>query len=152
MQHHVQAGSTDDVNAILGQEKKARLIVAGHNLLRGSLDHEAPNRFAGLECFSLLLCTVGLSGVRLFLRKSRVGNGRIVYTRSENAVAASVSRLRDGGLERFAGIAFDRLAKLEIDLIGNGHHSDEQHTIVDVQQVFMQGVEDADLQHPRLFD
>ncbi len=70
----------------------------------------------------------------------------------ENAVTASVTRLPHRGLDRFPGIAFDRLTKLEIDLVGNGHDTDEQHAIVNIQQVFMQGVEDADLQHPGLFD
>jgi hypothetical protein len=38
------------------------------------------------RAFSLLLCPVGLSEVRLFLRKSPVGSGCLVHTRSENAV------------------------------------------------------------------
>jgi hypothetical protein len=38
------------------------------------------------RAFSLLVCTVELSEVRLFLRRSHVGNGGFVWTRSENAV------------------------------------------------------------------
>jgi hypothetical protein len=43
---------------------------------------------ADLRAFSLLHCTVGFREVRLFLRKSRVESGCLVYTRSENAVTA----------------------------------------------------------------
>ena len=42
-----------------------------------------------LRAFSLLLCTVKPREVRLFLRKSHVGSGCSVYTRSENALAAA---------------------------------------------------------------
>jgi hypothetical protein len=38
------------------------------------------------RAFSLLIYTVKFSEVRLFLRKSHVGSGCSVYTRSENAV------------------------------------------------------------------
>src|ERR1700691_644720 len=38
------------------------------------------------RALSLLLCAVESGEVRLFLRKSRVGSGRLVYTRSEHAV------------------------------------------------------------------
>ena len=41
---------------------------------------------AALRAFSLLLCTVKRREVRLFLRKSHVGSGSSVYTRSENAL------------------------------------------------------------------
>jgi hypothetical protein len=43
------------------------------------------------RAFSLLLCTVGFREVRLFLRKSRVESGCLVYTRSENAVASGAA-------------------------------------------------------------
>ena len=39
------------------------------------------------RAFSLLLCTVKRREVRLFLRKSHVGSGCSVYTKSENALA-----------------------------------------------------------------
>ena len=42
---------------------------------------------ARFRAFSLLLCTVKRREVRLFLRKSHVGSGCSVYTRSENALA-----------------------------------------------------------------
>jgi hypothetical protein len=56
-------------------------------------DAPAPSGSGGKACkkkpltraFSLLLCTVRFSEVRLFLKKSRVGSGCSVYTRSENA-------------------------------------------------------------------
>jgi hypothetical protein len=46
--------------------------------------------FPGPRAFSLLLCTVGFREVRLFLRKSRVESGCLVYARSENAVAVAL--------------------------------------------------------------
>jgi hypothetical protein len=44
------------------------------------------------RAFSLLLCTAKRREVRLFLRKSHVGSGCSVYTRSENALARSCLR------------------------------------------------------------
>jgi hypothetical protein len=44
----------------------------------------------GLRAFSLLLCTGKRREVRLFLRKSHVGSGCSVCTRSENAIAQGV--------------------------------------------------------------
>ena len=60
---------------------------AGYRLCE-SLEQSEPCSFGSSRAFSLLLCTVGFGEVRLFLRKSRVGSGCFVYTRSENAVIA----------------------------------------------------------------
>ena len=48
-------------------------------------------RYSPARAFSLLLCTGECGEVRLFLRKSRVGIGCSVCTRSENALAARLS-------------------------------------------------------------
>ena len=65
------------------------------NCLRGDFcSPQPPSRSAGIlrkgfiRAFSLLLCTVKRREVRLFLRKSHVGSGCSVCTRSENALVA----------------------------------------------------------------
>jgi hypothetical protein len=52
----------------------------------GAVAATATGIAGGTRAFSLLLCAVRFSEVRLFLRKSHVGSGGSVYTRSENAV------------------------------------------------------------------
>jgi len=42
--NHVQPGTANNVDAILGQEMKAGLVVSGHKLLPGPLCDEEPNR------------------------------------------------------------------------------------------------------------
>ena len=85
MQHHVQTGTANDVDAILGQEMEAGLVFSGHTLLPSPLCHEEP----------------------------------IVTPLWPPLTAAT-----RGGVERFRGIAFNRLTQLKINLIGNGHDSD----------------------------
>jgi hypothetical protein len=57
-----------------------------------------------------------------------------------------------GGLRSRRGIGDEAchcLTELRIDLICYGHYSDQQQTEIDTSQVVLQGLKDADLQHPR---
>src|SRR5665213_3016268 len=62
-------------------------IWCGHPAKRKLLPPVRVRYWLNTRAFSLLLCTVKLSEVRLFLRKSHVGSRCSVYTRSENAAA-----------------------------------------------------------------
>src|ERR1700691_3663129 len=70
---------------------------------------------------------------------------------ARNCKLVSASADIDAAAKRFCSITCHRQAKLEVDLVSYGHDLIQQHAVVDVGQVFLQGVEDADLQYPGFF-